>query len=321
MAHIVAVVVTYNRASLLERCLGALDLQTRPPDAVIVIDNASTDATASVIARHARAVHLRQERNLGAAAGYRIGVAAALVAGADFVWMMDDDGRPADRWCLQRLLTRAEREQLAFVAPLVLDEAQPDCLAFPIRIGLRTRLRADEVSSRGVLYGFAHLFNGALIAAAVFRRIGLPDERFVIRGDEVEFLYRTRRARIPIALDCGARFLHPGSTPERHAIFFGLFYAVVPADRVKQHHQFRNRAYLFRSYGKVAFLLAEPIRYGWYFLVTRRFDLAGMRRWLAASWEGVSARTPDSWSRFDANRVAQRAPHDAFESATYERFP
>ncbi|MCD6105633.1 MAG: glycosyltransferase, partial [Thermosipho sp. (in: Bacteria)] len=38
-----AVVVTYNRKELLLECLEALRKQTRPLDAIYLIDNASTD--------------------------------------------------------------------------------------------------------------------------------------------------------------------------------------------------------------------------------------------------------------------------------------
>jgi rhamnopyranosyl-N-acetylglucosaminyl-diphospho-decaprenol beta-1,3/1,4-galactofuranosyltransferase len=294
--RVVAVIVTRDRADLLDACLEAIELQSRPPDAILVIDNASSDATPDVIARHRSAVHLRQSHNLGAAGGYCLGIAKALGAKADFVWMMDDDGRPADCWCLVRLLRRAHDEDVQFVAPLVLDVTQPARLAFPLRLGLRTLFRADQVIDRGVLHGFAHLFNGALIGRSVFERIGLPDPRFVIRGDEVEFLYRARRAGIRIALDCRAQFLHPSSDAERYPICFGLFYAMVPADPAKQVHQFRNRAYLFRAYRRLPYLLLEPVRYGWYFLLTRRGDWAGLARWAAASWSGLSARDPGSWT-------------------------
>lgn len=40
-----AVVVTYNRKGLLIECLEALRRQTRPLQAIYLIDNASTDGT------------------------------------------------------------------------------------------------------------------------------------------------------------------------------------------------------------------------------------------------------------------------------------
>ena len=47
---VAVVVVTYNRADLLERMLDGLAALTIQPDAVLVIDNASTDHTPQVLA-------------------------------------------------------------------------------------------------------------------------------------------------------------------------------------------------------------------------------------------------------------------------------
>ena len=44
-----AVVVTYNRKNLLLECLEAIRKQTRPVDAIYIIDNASTDGTPEVL--------------------------------------------------------------------------------------------------------------------------------------------------------------------------------------------------------------------------------------------------------------------------------
>ena len=44
-----AVVVTFNRKELLIECLEALRRQTRPLDALYIIDNASTDGTEELL--------------------------------------------------------------------------------------------------------------------------------------------------------------------------------------------------------------------------------------------------------------------------------
>src|SRR5699024_11891575 len=93
---VVAVVVTYNRETLLQQCLDALGAQERRPDGVVVIDNASTDRSGEVAQEHplaADVVHLR--RNVGGAGGFAAGIARALVRhGADWVWGMDGDTIP-----------------------------------------------------------------------------------------------------------------------------------------------------------------------------------------------------------------------------------
>ena len=48
--RVTAVVVTYNRRQLLLEALAAVHAQSRAPDAVIVVDNASTDDTAAAVA-------------------------------------------------------------------------------------------------------------------------------------------------------------------------------------------------------------------------------------------------------------------------------
>ena len=47
--RVIAVVVTYNRRQLLLEALAAVHSQSRAPDAVIVVDNASTDQTAAAV--------------------------------------------------------------------------------------------------------------------------------------------------------------------------------------------------------------------------------------------------------------------------------
>ncbi|MDQ1373454.1 MAG: rhamnopyranosyl-N-acetylglucosaminyl-diphospho-decaprenol beta,3/1,4-galactofuranosyltransferase, partial [Actinomycetota bacterium] len=42
--------VTYNRRDLLAECLDRIERQSRPPDHVLVIDNASTDGTPAMLA-------------------------------------------------------------------------------------------------------------------------------------------------------------------------------------------------------------------------------------------------------------------------------
>src|SRR5581483_11127319 len=89
---VVAVLVTYNRRDLLTEALGALGRQTRPLDAVLVVDNASNDGTPDLVRDRFPAVELVSlRRNTGGAGGFAAGVACALDRGADLVWLMDDD--------------------------------------------------------------------------------------------------------------------------------------------------------------------------------------------------------------------------------------
>lgn len=94
---IAAIVVTYNRLELLKKALAAVEAQERALDLLVIVDNASTDGTADYLAsrpyRQATKVRTMKE-NTGGAGGFFAGMSAAYEAGADAMWIMDDDTAP-----------------------------------------------------------------------------------------------------------------------------------------------------------------------------------------------------------------------------------
>jgi len=109
-------VVTWNRAELLERSLTAILGQSRPPNHVLVVDNASTDQTPTVLRqRFADQVDvLRLAENLVGVAGFAAGIVRALEHDPDAVWLMDDDPRTTPPWkrCSTRASTIPDRHRL-----------------------------------------------------------------------------------------------------------------------------------------------------------------------------------------------------------------
>lgn len=227
----------------------------------MVVDDASGSETTTLLATARRVRHLRLARNMGAACASNVAVGTALAEGADWVWMMDDGG------CAHGL---------GLAAPLIVDSAQPARLAVPLRLRGRTRFTAAEARAHGPVRGFAHLFNGSLVRADTFGRAGLPDPRLAMRGDEVEFLRRVRRARIGIMPDTEAPFSHPGSEHEIFPIAFGWFYAVVPASARKPFYTFRNRAWIFSRSGPWHDLAFDVVRCGLHYLACPGPDLRGL---------------------------------------------
>src|SRR5258707_12242890 len=134
--RVVAVVVTYNRPRELAALLAALDRQTTPVERIIVVDNGGRQETAEVIRTSPIAEQINGRKNLGAAGGFAYGMLYALAAGADFVWIMDDDGCPARDGVLAGLLAGLRTQNWDAASPLVVDAKAGDDLAFPIRLGL-----------------------------------------------------------------------------------------------------------------------------------------------------------------------------------------
>lgn len=87
------VIPARDDAAELDRCLRALAAQTVAPHEVVVVDNASTDGTAAVAARHgARVLH---EPRVGIASAAATGYDAAT---GDVVGRLDADSRPGPGW-------------------------------------------------------------------------------------------------------------------------------------------------------------------------------------------------------------------------------
>ncbi|MGP9746827.1 glycosyltransferase [Brachybacterium sp. AOP29-B2-41] len=196
-ARVVAVVVTYNRETLLQECLDALAAQERRPDAVIIIDNASTDASGTVADLHplnADVVHLR--RNVGGAGGFAAGIARALVRHeADWVWVMDDDTVPRPG-ALHELLRSLEASPVR-LSVLSSRAVWTDGRDHPMntqrsRLGASAQEKRDAARAGGRPIRTAS-YVSALLNGQDVRRLGLPYADYFIWSDDFEHTGRLLR--------------------------------------------------------------------------------------------------------------------------------
>jgi rhamnopyranosyl-N-acetylglucosaminyl-diphospho-decaprenol beta-1,3/1,4-galactofuranosyltransferase len=279
-----AVLVTQRRPDELAKSLDALTAQTRTPEHLIVVDNDHDDRVRDLVAgQPVPSTYLGSRRNLGGAGGFALGMLHALAAGADWVWCADDDGRPQDPTVLATLMACAHTHGLAEVSPMVCDLDDPQRLAFPVRRGLVWRRHVKELRSDGptqdLLPGIASLFNGALFSAATLEAVGVPDLRLFIRGDETEIHRRLVRSGLPFGTCLSAVYLHPHGGDEFKPILGGRMHTQYPDNPAKRFFTYRNRGYLLSQRGLRRLLPQEWLRFGWFFLVSRR-DVNGLREWI-----------------------------------------
>jgi GT2 family glycosyltransferase len=227
---ILAAIVTYNRAALLERCIDHVRAQTRPPEGLIVVNNSSPDDTVGMLER--KGVDYVTQPNVGSAGGWRRCIDEALQRGYDAVWLMDDDGYPAAD--ALALLEEKLVDGVSCVSSVVLCQDDPNRFVFPFpaldRRGMpvlfarRRKIRhldALRAIAKADTYPFAHLFNGALVSTQVAQRIGNVESEFFLMGDEVDYFMRMRTQGAVLS-DLRAHHLHPdvGSRPLDEAKFY-----------------------------------------------------------------------------------------------------
>ena len=288
-----AVVVTHRRVDQLTTSLKTVAEQTRAPDHLIVVDNDDDPRVRELVAgQPVPSTYVGSRRNLGGAGGFALGMLHALAIGADWVWLADDDGRPADASVLQTLLDCATTHSLAEVSPMVCDLDDPSRLAFPLRRGLVWRRRVSELRVDGatdLLPGIASLFNGALFRASTLEAVGVPDLRLFIRGDETDLHRRLVLSGLPFGTCLDAVYLHPQGSDEFKPILGGRMHTQYPDDETKRYFTYRNRGYLQAQRGMRRLVAQEWLRFGWFFLVTKR-DPAGFGEWIRLRRLGRSER-------------------------------
>lgn len=139
------IVLNFNGAAILPRCLDALLAQTYASREILVVDNASSDGSDAVLAAYAaRGVHVvASPTNRGCAGGRNVGLAAAR---GDVVAFMDNDGYADPRWLEAAMTVLDADEGVGAVAPLV----------FLDRQGLVLNGAGGTLNRRG--YGGDHCF-------------------------------------------------------------------------------------------------------------------------------------------------------------------
>jgi GT2 family glycosyltransferase len=203
---VAVVVVTFNRADLLRRMLDGLAAQSRRPDAVYVVDNASGDHTREVVQRTDLPLRITHSPdNLGGAGGFHLGLKQAYADGFDRIWLMDDDVVPAPD-CLAVLMAQDEpclmavREDTS--GRLVEKAATRFDMSNPLAIRPKTGMVETDYGSRDAMPERVELenvaFEGFLLRREVVTAIGLPDPSYFIFYDDVDFALRARAAGMRI---------------------------------------------------------------------------------------------------------------------------
>jgi rhamnopyranosyl-N-acetylglucosaminyl-diphospho-decaprenol beta-1,3/1,4-galactofuranosyltransferase len=280
--------VTFDRPDDLRTLLLALSRQSVRPVSVALVDSGTRDIEAIAGESAAPVNYIRSLSNLGGAGGFSLAILSAMASGAEWIWIMDDDAHPEDPEALATLLEAAKTQGLDVVVPLIVAPGEPRKLSFPFRVAGRSVHDRSEVEKLGIIRNVGQFFNGALIRTDVFFRVGLPDLRLFIRGDETDFMLRLRRAGIPFGTVTTVALSHPPGWAETHQVLGNRLHVLVPETRFKRFYYYRNRGYLTRRYRRLRSLVADGVGYPLYFL--RHRDPRGFAEWFSAFSSGVLGR-------------------------------
>jgi GT2 family glycosyltransferase len=303
--RIAAVFATMNRAETALGCVKALAAQTRPPELVVVADNASADHTAEAV-EALRGLPfelfvLRLPDNIGNAGAVRDAMELSYAKGADAVWILDDDSWPR-AGALAAMLAKPWDARVVR-HPLQIDP-RTGRLTWPLQVanaagGWRLVDSPGELPA-GEFIRSRITWTGALVPREVREAVGpVPGELF-IRGEDEEYPWRIEQAGFTQEAVRSAILDHPGPEDLVRMRLLGkhFFFERGIADW-KLHYKVRNMVWLKRRQSGVLKALATAALYALAVLrcegsgrlgLVRRAALDGMRGRLG-KWAGHPAST------------------------------
>jgi rhamnosyltransferase len=210
---VASVTVAHNDVVGLQRQMEALLRQTRPLHEIIVVDNASTDATGVLLAaQYPQVTVLRMSENLGVGGGFAAGLAyAAREKRHNWVWMFDQDSLPADN-ALEALLDGSESlgkidSEVGIVA------------ALPVHPETGTRYEpllwrdgyvklSPDLLRQPIWFADLVISSGCMVRRDVVENIGLPRADLFMYFLDFEYCLRARSHGYKIAVITDAKFAH-----------------------------------------------------------------------------------------------------------------
>ena len=192
------IILNFNGGEDTPECLRNVRQLVDPGGGIetIVVDNASTDGSAELIAREFPDVHLvRNSENRGFAGGCNSGVE---VATGEFIAFLNNDARPDPRWLVEAVDVLRERADAACVASRVLswDGTNVDFIGKAgvtfYGFGYKEHFTEPAAGLGGLESGEVLFATGsaAIFRSEVYRSVGGFDDRFFAFFEDVDLGWR-----------------------------------------------------------------------------------------------------------------------------------
>ncbi len=224
---VTVVIVNWNGERFLDRCLSALLAQTVAPYEIILVDNASSDASLDIVRRFLSVRLLAQNENLGFARGNNLAIQAA-AAESEWIALLNPDAFVEPRWLETLLLAARDYPAFDLFGSKLVNAADATALdgagdAYHVsglvwRMGHGAAVSSFSEQAREVFSPCA--------AAALYRRsalveVGGFDEDFFCYVEDVDLGFRLRLAgyRCLYVPSSVAHHVGSGTTGGQHSDF------------------------------------------------------------------------------------------------------
>ena len=248
--------------------------QSRKPDSILIVDNASSDETEAfcceLMKERKEIEYLRLLENTGGAGGFYTRIKVAIKRGADYIWGMDDDAF-AQREALEKIVT-------------LLDSNRVSCFW--------SNCDDDQEFQKEMKPVKEWMFVGFFIPKEIVKKVGLPRKDFFIYLDDFEYAYRIRKKGFKIYKVRDSKIIHTAGTqkmfPDKKILGIKFRWSELPD--WKLYYRIRNYilVYPWNDWNKYVTITLKMAKM---FFLTALFDSRQVKIFLRAYKDGIMGRS------------------------------
>jgi GT2 family glycosyltransferase len=248
--HCTIIVLNFNGEKLLPACLDSLARQTNGNIDTVVVDNASTDGSAALVAQKYPWVRfLALDKNYGFSKANNIALRDALERGSDYALLLNNDTFAAPDFISEMLKVIESDPAIGAACPKIYYAHQPDMLWYAggdfslwtCALGHRGLKETDHGQydqGKEITQGTGCAM---LVRCNALREVGFLDEQFWIYGEDLDLSVRFLKHGFRIAFIPKARLWHLDGATNKKTLSSG-------SEAIRQFLSTRNLVFAARKH-------------------------------------------------------------------------
>lgn len=200
--NVIIIIVTYNSMQWLPKCL-----ESTKPYPVIIVDNNSQDNTVEFIeTEHPEVSLFKQEKNLGFGQANNIGISHALIQGAEYVFLLNQDAYLEPESIERLIAVHQKNPEYGILSPIhlnglgnLLDENFSDYLSYRNNKNFFSDFVLGKSKKQIYKVSFVNAA-GWLISRTCLKKVGGFDPIFFHYGEDDNYCQRVRYHNLKIGV-------------------------------------------------------------------------------------------------------------------------
>jgi len=205
------IILNYNGKGYLTETLSSVFRLDYPNFEVIVVDNNSIDGSLEIAkSRFSKVVFIKNNQNLGFAAGNNIGIKYALERAADYILLLNNDTQVKNDFLILLIKAMEGDKKIGISSPLIFKNNISQVWFSGGKINwLKMKTLHKKEKLQEDYFGSDFISGCAmLIKSKVFKKVGLLDKDYFLYWEDVDFSIKTKKAGYKLLVSPRSQIYH-----------------------------------------------------------------------------------------------------------------